>query len=158
VAALIEGLDDPVEGTTAARFLADVGASEAIPELLRHLRSEDPHIRSSALIALGRLRAASAAPQIEEALLSDEVPWVRAAAIEAAEGAVPLESLRPLLHRALEDERWNARFVAARTLEGVGDSSDLAGLRAAKKADVWWRRGVYRKAIRAIRRRAKSGE
>ena len=158
VATLIAGLDDPVEAKTAARFLGDIGASEAIPELLRHLGSANPHMRSSVLIALGRLRAANAAPQIKEALVSDGVPWVRAAAVEAAEGAVPLESLRPLLYRALQDKGWNARFVAARTLERAGDSSDLSGLRAAKKADVWWHRGVYRKAIRAIRRRTKSGE
>jgi HEAT repeat protein len=158
VATLIEGLNDPAEGRTAARFLGDVGASESVPSLLRHLRSADSHMRSTVLISLGKLRAMSARPQIEEASISDEVPWVRSAAVEAAEGVMLLESLRPLLHRALQDKGWNARFVAARTLERVGDSSDLSGLRAAKKADVWWRRGVYRKAIRAIRRRAKSGE
>jgi HEAT repeat protein len=153
VATLVDGLRDPTEGRYAARFLGDVGAIEAIPELVRHLRSADPHMRSPVLISLGKLHATSAIPRIEEAAASDDVPWVRAAAVEAAEGVMPLESLRPLLHRALQDTGWNARFVAARTLERVGDSSDLPSLKAAKKAEAWWRRGVYRKAIRTIGQR-----
>ena len=154
VATLTAGLDDPIEGMFAARFLGDSGASESIPELEGRLRSTDPHMRAATLIALGKLHAVSAGEKIEGAAVSDSVQWVRAAAVEAAEGVLPPDRLRALLHRALADPGWNARFVAARILERTGEPSDLPSLQAAKKTDVWWRRGVYRKAIRAIRRRS----
>lgn len=153
VATLIEGLDDPVEGWFAARFLGDAGATDAVPELLRHLDSPDPEVRAEVVKSLGKLGASDALPQIERAAENDEMPSVRMRAVEAAAELMPPERVRPLLHAALNDPGWGVRFAAAHTLGQIGDRSDLDALRAARRAEAWWRRGVYRKATRAIQRR-----
>jgi hypothetical protein len=64
------------------------------------------------------------------------------------------DAVHGLATRGLGDEHWQPRFVAAQALGRRGEPEDLAALRVAKNAEVWRRRGAFRKAIRQVRRRS----
>lgn len=157
VAALIAGLEDPVEAPFAAKFLADLGARDAAPAIARLLASQDAYKRGAALEALGRLEHAGAAREVLRLAHSDPVPSVRAWAASTAARVAPLEEARSALRRILEDENWQPRRVAAQALGRCGSADDIAAIRAAMRREAWLRRGTYRAAIRAIRSRATTG-
>jgi len=150
---LVVGLDDPIEGHFAANYLAELHATQATPQIAKLLSDPAPKKRSAALKALGALGSAQHLPEIERLARADVVPWVRASAVEAAAKLAPIDELRPLLHRGLVDEGWQVRFTAAYVLGLEGSEEDSSVLASAARRDVWWRRRVYRKATRAIRRR-----
>ncbi len=79
---LIEALRDPDNRSTAAGYLADLGALEAIPPLVRLLDAADPHVRAAAAEALGRLGGLEALPRLRE-IAGDDEDFVRSWAIGA---------------------------------------------------------------------------
>jgi HEAT repeat protein len=79
---LIDALHDPDYPSTAAGYLADLGAHEAIPPLLRLLDAADPHVRAAAAEALGRLGGSEALPRLRE-IADDDEDFVRCWAIGA---------------------------------------------------------------------------
>src|SRR5579875_3396193 len=93
-ATLIEGLSDPIEGYVAARFLGDVGAKDAVPDLMEYLDSPDSQMRASVVRSLGKLGASLALPHIETAVEGDEAPSVRMRAVEAAAELMPPDRVR----------------------------------------------------------------
>jgi HEAT repeat protein len=160
VDALVAGLRDPVEGGFAARYLADIHATQASPEVAALLREANPEKRSAALRSLGRLGATQFLPAIERLARTDPIPFVRASAVGAFGELAPPEEVRPLLHRALADDSWEPRITAAYLLGLQGSEEDIPLLAAAKRRDarwMWWKGGVYRRAIRAIRNETRAG-
>lgn len=151
---LIEALAREALAANAAKFLGDMGVETAVDALVATLSASDPHARAAAAVSLGKLKAKDAASSLESLARQDPVPFVRAAALEAAGIVGGLEPIRDLVHRGLKDPNWQPRFVSANLLGREGIESDLALLRQAKSAESWWRRGPYRRALRRIRNRA----
>ncbi len=154
VVTLVDALSDDALAPTAAKYLGSLRATSAAPELTRCLEAGNPYVRASAAVALGEMKAGAALSRLVELSELDPVPFVRAASLEAALESADQDTVHRLAARGLEDEHWQLRYVAAQALGRRGGPEDLAGLRAAKDADVWWRRGAYRKAIRQVRRQS----
>jgi HEAT repeat protein len=153
VETLIALLDDEIEGSLAATYLGDLGAVAAIPALAALMEATDPHKRASAVLALGKLDASDACPRIAKIAEQDEVPWVRACATQAL-GALPCDS-GGLFIRALADSDIRVRRVAVVALMDTGRPAAIPELRAARKREHWYSRGIYRKAIRRLKRQSR---
>jgi HEAT repeat protein len=149
---LVAALTDPDVRTLAARFLADVGAVGAVPQLLMLLNASDPRTRSAAIKALARLRAVEARPALMSMAISDASPVVRSHAVGALE-KVADDGARAVLIQALKDSDSAVGWCAARVLGLVGDATVIEPLRSAASKAPLLRRGAYRTAIRRIRSR-----
>jgi HEAT repeat protein len=152
VETLQAALNDEIEAHLAAQYLAEIGAVSAVPALIPLLAAADPHQRAAGALALGDLNGLVACQRIMEIAQQDEVAWVRSCAIEAA-GRLSCDG-GPLFIRALGDADFRVRGAAAEVLIDVGRLDALPALRIASKRVPWLSRGVYRKAIRQIKRRA----
>jgi HEAT repeat protein len=155
---VVAALRDPATRYAAAGAAADLGATEAIPDLLRLLRASDPHTRVAAAKALGKLQAVEAAQPLREIAGSDEVGRVRSYAAEALARLADPQST-PLLVELLASSRWRDRMAAAHTLALVGDPTALEAVEAARRRDRWqWRylvmRGAYVNAAKNLRHRS----
>lgn len=153
VETLIAALDDEIDASLAASFLGKIGAVSAIPALLPLLEAANPQHRASAARALATLNASTACPRIVEIAEQDDVPWVRACATEAV-GDLSCDSGQ-LLFRALEDPDIRVRRTAVIVLMNAGQVEAISALRAARKAEHWFSRGIYHKAIRRLKRRSR---
>src|SRR3954464_9374201 len=71
VAALVESLGHPAWAGTASRFLGQIGARDAVPEVAVLLQADEPHIRMAAVEALGRLEARDPAGSVERLATGD---------------------------------------------------------------------------------------
>jgi HEAT repeat protein len=141
----------------AAGAAADLGATEAIPQLLHLLRASDPQMRVAAAKALGKLNALEAAQPLRDIAASDEVGWVRSFAAETLAHLGDPRST-PLLVDLLASNLWRDRMAAAHTLGLVGDPAALGAVEAAQRQDRWhWRyllmRGAYRSAVKNLQQR-----
>ena len=54
---VVAALQDPVTRGLAAKYVAAMGATEAVPDLVRMLGAHEPYPRSAAAAALGKLQA-----------------------------------------------------------------------------------------------------
>lgn len=149
-------LSDPEMRYVAAGAVADLGDTEAIPDLMRLLRAADPHVRVAAVKALGKLHADEAIPRLRELAEGDEVSWVRT---WAADTLVDLgyTEVKPILLDLLREDRWIDRSFAVYSLGVLGDPTTLAAVSEARRRDRWhWRyllmRGQYREAVKRLRR------
>jgi HEAT repeat protein len=149
---LIAALEDEIDASLAATFLGKIGAVSAIPTLAPLLEAANPHHRASAVGALAMLDDASACPRIMEIAERDEVPWVRACAT-AAVGELSCDGGQ-VLQRALGDPDVRVRRTAVVVLMNTGQSDAIPALRVARKAEHWFSRGIYRKAICRLKRRS----
>lgn len=153
VETLIAALEDEIDASLAARFLGKIGAVSAIPALAPLLEATDPHHRASAVGALATLNDSTACPRIMETAEQDDVSWVRACAVEAV-GELSCDSGQLPL-RALGDPDIGVRRAAVVVLMDAGRSDAIPALQVARKAERWLARGIYRKAIRRLKRRAR---
>jgi HEAT repeat protein len=152
---LMRALTDPVTRSWAARYLGKLRAVEAIPPLLRLLHASNPHTRMAGADALGMLEAAEAAEPLAELAEEDPDEAVRSRAVTAL-GKIGDERTVPLLIRLLvSPSRW-VRMNAAEALGRFADESAVPAVRAAGRREPLFSRGVYRAAIRRMRRRAAS--
>jgi bilin biosynthesis protein len=149
---LLEALRDPEARTIAARYLADIGATEAIPSLMRLLSATDTRTRSAAIKALWSLGAVEALPDLEALAANDASPVVRSHAVGALERLGDPRAI-PVLIEALQDSDGAVAWCAATALGSLGDVTAIEPLKAAAKRAHFLRRGAYRKAIRRIRSR-----
>lgn len=149
---LLQALDDPIEGWTAADYLADLGATEAIDRLGAMLAADEPEHRAAAARALGRLRASSYAGTLRAVATEDPSAMVRAHALHAI-GDMQVDTPERLYEQALQDRDWRVRGVAIKHLGEVGGVSDISKLKEARCRDGWINRGAYQRAIRTIRSR-----
>jgi HEAT repeat protein len=120
-AILVEG--DADARWWAARALAETGEG-AVPLLVGALTDADPDVRACAALALGRLEAGSAAPDLA-ARLADESAFVAGIAADALSmiGEPVVEALAPML----TDTSPHARLLAVRAL-GRCESSEAITL------------------------------
>jgi HEAT repeat protein/PBS lyase HEAT-like repeat-containing protein len=154
---LIDALRDPDHRAIAAGYVADLGAVQAIPGLLRLLDANDPHIRATAARALGQLRAVEALPRLREIAREDE-DFVRSWAVGAIANIGDSENA-DLLIGFLNDRSMRVRAAAALGLGRLGDDSALQPLQDAKpklhRRPVEWYlyRRLYTDAMKTINSR-----
>jgi len=153
VAFLMDSLTDPDVRGFAARYLADIGAEEAIPSIARLLSASDARVRSSAVKALGKLRAKELAPRVMEMVKRDESSVVRSHAVGALGRIGGDRRVQGVLIDALSDPEPAVGWCAAHELGSVGDTDAIEPLLAAATRAHPLRRGTYRKAVRRIRAR-----
>jgi HEAT repeat protein len=147
----------PEDASVAAHWLADAGATEAIPELVRLLDVAHGPARGAAARALQRLGPPEEAKRrlVEMARTDDRVGTRVVAAIALGEYRDP--ALTNVLVELLDDPNWNVRRGAAAGLEKLGDPTALEplrrGLRSLRWRPFWWylNRVAYKKAIKALR-------
>jgi HEAT repeat protein len=150
---LMAALDDEIEAKLAAKYLADIGATVAIPALTALLEAADPHLRAAAALSLGRLGAETACPRLMTMAEQDGVPWVRSCATTAL-GDLPCDS-GDLFVRALDDSDIRVRRVAVIALMETGTPEAIPVLRVARRRERWRSRLIYGKAIRRLKRSAR---
>ncbi|WP_447970002.1 HEAT repeat domain-containing protein [Nitrospira sp. M1] len=83
----------------AASYLGILNHQPAIPLLIRSLEDDHAHVRASAALALGRMRALAAKEKLEETMKEDWDQTVRSRSREAFERIQRAES-QPLLEQA----------------------------------------------------------
>jgi HEAT repeat protein len=154
---LRDALVDAEIRTMAVKYLGDIGATEAIPQILRLVSAGDPITRSSSIRALTKLDAEEAVDELERVIAADESNTVRAHAVSAISRLGKPERVLPVLFRALEDPDGSVSACAAHHIGRFGDASAIPALLKAKESHSIVRGGAYRKAIRRIRRRRDGG-
>jgi HEAT repeat protein len=150
---LVEALRDPDNRSAAAEYLADLGAIEAIPPLMRLLDVADPYVRAAAAQALGRLGAWEALPRLRE-IAADDQDFVRSWAIGAIGDIGDPEDV-DLLISLLADPSMRVRAAAALALGLFRDPKAAEPLRAARarlrRSPLEWclYRRLYKRAAKA---------
>ena len=153
---LIDALRDPDHRGAAARYLADLDASEAIPQLMLLLDANDPHLRVAAIQALGQLQAREALLRLREIAASDDEDFVRSWAVGAISEFGDSQDTARLVE-FLNDPSMRVRAAAVGGLGRLGDPAALIPLRRAKpslftKPVEWYLyRRLYHDAVRSIR-------
>lgn len=147
---LVAGLRDPEHRGVAARLLGREGRTEAIPKIELLLSAADFEARLGAVRALAMLQSVDSFDRILELARSDPHHNVRLWSI-AAVGEIGGPGAQEFLVPLLSASDWDTRRAAAFALGKLGDSSAIEPLQAAGKTERLHRRGVYRRAIRAIR-------
>jgi len=154
VAALVESLGHPAWAGTASRFLGQIGARDAVPEVAVLLQADEPHIRMAAVEALGRLEARDPAGSVERLATGDSDQAVRSYALVALAQILGADA-RGAIRSALDnDPDWRTRRAAAVAIGLVGTREDLQTLAEAGGREPWLRRRRFRQARRQIQRRA----
>jgi HEAT repeat protein len=155
---LIDALVDPDVRTVAARAIAHLAErgeirdrSAAVRKLRRLLSANDAHTRASAVRALGKLGAKDAAADITQTAETDAVWWVRTWAITAI-GEIAADDASGRLTQYLADDDHRIRWAALAGIRALGDPTTADAVARAKRNERWYRRGMYRKTIRLLRR------
>jgi HEAT repeat protein len=147
---LTAGLRDPRYRGVAARLLGRAGATETIPQIELLLNAADPKARLGAVRALSMLESTGSYDRILELAHSDPHHNVRLWSI-AAVGQIGGAGAAAFLVSLLGDSDWDTRRAAAYALGKLRDPSAVDPLMTAAKHERLYRRGVYRRAVRAIR-------
>lgn len=150
---LLDGLRDPVEAPFAAQFLADVGASRAVPELTGALKSTNPHARLKAATALSRLGAVESVQALVEAAERESVPWARAWILGALADLGDSDRIRMLLIAAVKDNDRRVQGAALRAIARIGRSEDIERMTELREGLGWRRRRAVDNAVRLIAER-----
>jgi len=138
--------DDHLRRAQAARFLADLGAKRAAPDLLPLLRDEKT--KRAALDALTRLDAKEHWQAVLP-LLADPVERTRVTAVRSLEKFGAKAATSALIQKLSGDEMFTVRFAAEDVLVSFGPSSVDPLLHLARTRDDLIAR---RHAIRALGR------
>jgi HEAT repeat protein len=149
VADLRAALSDPDHRYLAAKYLGDLGAEDAVHDLVRLLSAHDAVTRSAAARALGQLRAAEARSKLLSMVREDQDSRVRAWAASAV-ARIGGEDVLPTLAALLDADDWPLRRAGAYSLGLLGDHTCLPELRAAAARERVWRRRVFREAERRL--------
>jgi HEAT repeat protein len=155
VAYLVAAFADPQIRSMAARCLGQMGATEAIPDLMRLLPAGDPLTRSSAIKALTRLDAREAVPELIEMIRDDPSNTVRTHAVSAVARLAEPSHFAPVFLAALQDPDGGVSTCAAHHLGLNAGTDAIEPLTNARRSHSFIRRGAYTKAIRRIRRRCR---
>ena len=118
--------------------LAKIGATDAAPEFVARLKSEDPVVRGAAARGLATLKATHATAALVEAVQTaqgDGLYVARTAALDALTALDPAAA-RPLLTAALTDRDWAVRVRAAENLRKLDPAADVSAMRPAPAPTV----------------------
>jgi len=137
----------------AVKYLGDIGATEAVPQILRLVSAGDPITRSTSIRSLTKLGAVDAVDELERVIAEDESGTVRTHAVSAISRLGAPDRVLPVLFGALDDPDGSVSACAAHHIGRLGDGSAIPALVEAKESHSFVRGGAYRKAIRKIRRR-----
>lgn len=155
VNALVAALEVPKLAPRATRYLIQLGATVAFPEIAKLLQSNDPACRAQAARAVGAFGDPSWRDQLEALSRPDPDPRVRSWALHSLATLLG-SAARPSVSAALKDYDWRVRMSAAVALGNIGDPSDRIELENAKSVEPFWRRKRYRVAIRQLANRGAS--
>jgi HEAT repeat protein len=158
VDALVEELQN-ARGTSSvglreqiARALGEAQDQRAVETLTRLMSSDsDEIVAATAAKALGQIGDASAVPDLMQAL-SKRPDVVKAWAADSL-ARLDGHDATPALAELLSGEDPRVRLAAAQALGRLGGLSVVPDLSRAAARERWFRRGIYRKAIRSIRAR-----
>lgn len=125
LAALLTGAQDATARWWAARALAEIGGQAAVAPLVQALEDADPDVRACAALALGHIRAGSAAPALV-AKLADDSAFVAGIAADALSmiGPPAVEALMA----SLQAPQASARVLAVRAMGRIGDEQAVEPL------------------------------
>ncbi len=121
---LIDLLESTEDWTVQSRLipaLADLKATEAIPLILRHLKSPHHWVRKTSIDAMGKLlttnssQFAKSLPLLHEAL-DDENPWTRASAVRVLT-YLQDKTCIPKLMELLDDPQTRVRYESIQALK-----------------------------------------
>ncbi|MEO7132809.1 MAG: HEAT repeat domain-containing protein [Vicinamibacterales bacterium] len=118
--------------------LAKIGATDAAPEFITRLSSDDPVVRGAAARGLATLKVPDAAAVLLEAVKTaqgDGLYVARTAALDALTTLDPAAA-RPLLTAALTDRDWAVRVRAAANLRKLDPGADVSAMRPAPASTV----------------------
>ena len=144
-----EGLRDPSNRFMAARFLGELGSTEAVEPLVRLLQAADSTTRSLAAEALGKIGAKEAVPDLLESLAA-ESEYVQKTFLIKALGRLGDTRVVGPLSNLLADDNLFVRAAAVEALGELGDPDALEPLVRARANERWYNRRHYRSAIRKI--------
>jgi HEAT repeat protein len=113
---------------TAAKALAEIGATEALNPLLKAATDPSPNVRAASMHALGTVNESKAVDAIV-AGLKDPNPFVRSSAARSLDGGLP-EGLTPLID-ALSDKDPSVRSAAVSSLGSFKYPQAAAALKEA---------------------------
>lgn len=112
---------DPRVRAVAATALSDVGAKEALPNLLVLVEDDDAHVRQMAIAALGEIGDPRATERLRRAL-SDARPEVRFQAVMAFPRVVARkEEARSAIFEAMADKDALVVHIAIRMAEEIAE-------------------------------------
>jgi HEAT repeat protein len=94
---------DEADKCNASRALGNIGAAEAVDDLVSHLHDEDVDVCIDAAEALGRLRAHKVVPQLLESLKNDPDGELKTTIVKAL-GEIQNEQAIPLLLQIAESQ------------------------------------------------------
>jgi HEAT repeat protein len=157
---LVQALTDPEVRRVAARALANIADVQEIIDarvvtaLQRLLMADEPHARAAAVQALGKLHASEVSDDVTRLARQDQLWWVRTWAI-AAVAELDSADAADVLLACLDESDFRIRRAALRGLQTLGDPGSVDALKAAKRRERWYRRGLYRQTIRLIRGRSR---
>jgi Uri superfamily endonuclease len=131
----------------AARALAEVGADDAVPPLVRALGDSDPDVRACAALALGQIGDGAAAPKLA-LRLADESAFVASIAADALSmiGQPAIEALTG----SLTEENPHVRLLAVRALSRIGSQSAIGPLFGLLEDPSYLVRHYAREALDAL--------
>jgi HEAT repeat protein len=119
------------------------------------LEATEPHIRMSAVEALGNLGLRDAAGSVERLARTDPDQAVRSYSLVAL-AQIQGPEARTVIRSALDDDPDSrTRRAAAVAIGLVGTREDLETISDVARREPWLRRRRYRQARRQIRRRTR---
>lgn len=163
-AALLELLNASPDWTLRARIiesLGNMGATEAIPEIIKYLKAGDYWVRTASVEALGKLEAHEFAPEIAEILI-DKSPIARESALRAL-SRLKVDSYADRMMPLLDDPSPAVRAAAismvrclgipvdtGRIVQCMKDPSDEVRIEAVRYYSFRNDRDVFRDAVGLI--------
>jgi len=151
---LRDALSDTDARSWAARYLGKLGATEAIPQLVRLLGAKDPKVRLASADALGMLGARQGKTELCSLAAADPSVAVRTHAIIAL-GNIGEPDTEADVIKLLSDGDWMVRDAAAVALGQFGTAAAIPTLEWAGRRRNLLTRRPYRRAIKEIRRRTR---
>ncbi len=151
VAAPFVEADDPDLGRAAVVALGNIAHADALPPLIKALRSPDASLRTSATTALGERGGMEALEHLQRVAATDNEPAVFEAAIDALKKLATSEAIAALVALTADSTR---REAASSALADMPDSQIENVARGLSHHSVEVRRAVVEVLARMKRQRA----
>ncbi len=127
--------DNPGHITAALSGLAAMGVPESVQEMATCLNHEQWQVRQAAAIALGKVKAAEAAPALIER--ATDPKWEVRMEVVIALNHLKTEGVERVFIQALKDERAEVRRAAAIAMGNLRDETHIPALVEALSDKSW---------------------